>query len=200
MPIDAIVFGGRRASTVPLVYEATDWTAGVYAGATMTSEKTAAAAGAVGEVRFDPMAMLPFCGYHMADYWQHWLNLGATPGAKLPRIFHVNWFRKDAAGRFLWPGFGQNLRVLEWIAARCRGEAAATPTPLGLLPTSAALDFAAAGVCAADAAQLLEVSPAEWLPEIERRTTFLARFADRLPPELAAANTALRERLEAVPE
>ncbi len=140
MPIDAFLFGGRRATTVPLVHEAFDWEHGVFLGATMSSEKTAAAAGNVGELRFDPMAMLPFCGYNMADYFGHWLKLGEREGAELPRIFYVNWFRKDADGKFLWPGFGENSRVLEWVFRRCDGEAEAVETPIGLLPAEGAID------------------------------------------------------------
>src|SRR5216683_4364199 len=134
VPISAMLFGGRRSTVVPLVTEALDWAHGVFLGSVMSSEKTAAAAGTVGELRFDPFAMLPFCGYNMADYFTHWLNIGRTPGAKLPKIFYVNWFRKDADGRFLWPGFGENSRVLAWIFARCAGHGAATRTPIGLIP------------------------------------------------------------------
>ena len=134
VPIDAFLFGGRRATTVPLVHEAFDWEHGVFLGATMSSEKTAAAAGNVGELRFDPMAMLPFCGYNMADYLAHWIKAGEREGAQLPRIFYVNWFRKDADGKFLWPGFGENSRVLEWVFRRCDGSAEAVETAIGLLP------------------------------------------------------------------
>ena len=134
MPIDAFLFGGRRATVVPLVQEAFDWEHAVFMGATMSSETTAAAAGAVGQLRFDPMAMLPFCGYNMADYFAHWLKVGKREGAELPRVFYVNWFRKDADGKFLWPGFGENSRVLEWVFRRCEGAADAVETPIGLLP------------------------------------------------------------------
>ncbi len=134
MPIDAFLFGGRRATVVPLVHEARDWEHGVFLGSIMSSETTAAATGAVGTLRFDPMAMLPFCGYNMGDYWQHWLNLGEREGVQLPKVFYVNWFRKGADGKFLWPGYGENSRVLEWIFRRCEGTAEAVETEIGLLP------------------------------------------------------------------
>ena len=196
VPIDAIIFGGRRKNVMPLVYEAFDWTYGVFAGATMTSEKTAAAAGTVGDVRFDPMAMLPFCGYHMADYWRHWLEVGSRPGMKPPKIYHVNWFRRGDDGRYLWPGFGQNLRVLKWIAARCRDEVDAVESPVGLLPTTDAIDFEAVNVPEEDGRQLFEIDPADWLDETDRREMFLARFKERLPPELSDTNDAVRRRLQ----
>ena len=138
VPIDAFLFGGRRSTVVPLVREAFDWEHGVFLGATMSSETTAAAAGEVGKLRYDPMAMLPFCGYHMGDYFGHWLKVGAREGAQLPRIFYVNWFRKDAEGKFLWPGFGENSRVLEWVFRRCAGTADAVETPIGLVPADRA--------------------------------------------------------------
>ncbi|MEO6495895.1 MAG: phosphoenolpyruvate carboxykinase (GTP), partial [Solirubrobacteraceae bacterium] len=141
VPIDAFLFGGRRASVVPLVREAFDWEHGVFLGATMSSEQTAAAFGTVGQLRFDPFAMLPFCGYNMADYFQHWLDVGKTDGAKLPRIFFVNWFRKDDEGTFIWPGFGENSRVLEWVFRRCEGTAEAVETPIGLLPAQGDLNL-----------------------------------------------------------
>jgi phosphoenolpyruvate carboxykinase (GTP) len=140
VPIDAFLFGGRRATAVPLVSEAFDWEHGVFLGATMSSEKTAAATGNVGEMRFDPFAMLPFCGYNMGDYFAHWLKIGKTEGADLPRIFYVNWFRKDEEGKFLWPGFGENSRVLEWVFRRCQGEGEAVETAIGRLPTLADLN------------------------------------------------------------
>ena len=141
VPIDAFLFGGRRASVVPLVREALDWEHGVFMGATMSSEMTAAAFGTVGQLRFDPFAMLPFCGYNMADYFQHWLDIGAQGDPeKLPRIFYVNWFRKDEDGRFIWPGFGENSRVLEWVFRRGNGGSATIETPMGLVPAAGELD------------------------------------------------------------
>ena len=141
VPISAILFGGRRASVVPLVFEARDWQHGTFIGSTVSSEKTAAAAGAIGDVRRDPMAMLPFCGYNMADYWSHWLSIGLRPGAQMPRIFSVNWFRKGADGAFIWPGFGENSRVLAWIFDRCAGRADGRATPIGVVPTPDDLDL-----------------------------------------------------------
>ena len=150
MPIDAILFGGRRAANVPLVNEAFDWEYGTFLGSIMSSEKTAAAAGKVGELRRDPMAMLPFCGYNMGDYWQHWLNVGQKAGADLPKVFYVNWFRKSPDGRFIWPGFGENSRVLKWIFQRCEGTADAQQTPIGNLPTPGAIDTEGLKVSDAD--------------------------------------------------
>src|SRR5690554_3650054 len=162
VPISAIVFGGRRASLVPLAFQARDWTHGVLVGAAMASETTAAATGQVGVVRRDPMAMKPFCGYHFGDYFNHWLSFD-QPGAKLPGIFHVNWFRKDDEGRFLWPGFGENMRVLEWIIGRVNGEAGAVETPIGLLPGPADID--AEGLAPTDMQRLLAVDADGWEPE-----------------------------------
>ena len=161
VPIDVMLFGGRRATVVPLVYEARDWEHGVFLGSTMASEKTAAAAGNVGELRFDPMAMLPFCGYNMADYFAHWLEIGRREGAKLPKIFYVNWFRKDDDGKFLWPGFGENSRVLAWIFRRCEGKADAVETPIGLVPAAGDGGIDTNGLEISDEAmaQLLEVDP-----------------------------------------
>lgn len=164
VPISAIVFGGRRATTMPLVFEARDWTHGVFVGATMASETTAAAAGQVGVVRRDPMAMKPFCGYHFGDYFAHWLSFD-TPGAKLPKIFHVNWFRKGADGRFLWPGFGENLRVLEWIIGRVEGRAEAVETRIGSLPADAALGLGGLELAAGAIEELLRIDGVEWKKE-----------------------------------
>jgi phosphoenolpyruvate carboxykinase (GTP) len=196
VPIDAFMFGGRRASVVPLVTEAFDWEHGVFCGATMSVERTAAAAGTVGELRFDPFAMLPFCGYNMVDYFGHWLRIGREgDSAKLPRIFYVNWFRKDDDGNFLWPGFGHNSRVLEWIFRRCDGEAEATEAPIGLVPTTGAIDTDGVDVSEAQMRELLSVDAeavAAQLPQIEEH---LARFGDDLPDELRNQLEELRRRL-----
>jgi phosphoenolpyruvate carboxykinase (GTP) len=195
VPIDAMLFGGRRATVVPLVTEAFDWKHGVFMGATMSSEKTAAAAGTVGELRFDPFAMLPFCGYHMADYFSHWLSIGAREGAQLPRLFYVNWFRKDDDGKFLWPGFGENSRVLEWVFRRCDDAADAEDTPIGRVPARGAIDTEGLSVSEEDMADLLEVDPEQWKAQLPQVREHLARFGDRLPDELRAELAALEERL-----
>jgi phosphoenolpyruvate carboxykinase (GTP) len=196
VPIDAMLFGGRRASTVPLVYEAFDWEHGVFVGATMSSETTAAAAGKVGQLRFDPFAMLPFCGYNMADYFEHWLEIGrrARPG-KLPRIFHVNWFRKDEDGRFLWPGYGENSRVLEWIFRRCAGDADAHETALGLVPARGDLYTGGLDVDASDLEAVLTVDDDELREQLPQLEEHLALFGDRLPDEIRAQFEALKRRL-----
>ena len=196
VPIDAFLFGGRRATVTPLVAEAFDWDHGVFLGATMSVETTAAAAGAVGELRFDPFAMLPFCGYNMADYFAHWLDIGRRAEAgKLPRIFYVNWFRKDDDGSFLWPGFGDNSRVLKWVFERCDGTADARETPIGLVPAEGAIDTDGLDITAEAMDELLSVDPAlvrNQLPQVEEH---LARFGDRLPDEIRAQFEALRQRL-----
>jgi len=193
--IDAILFGGRRASVVPLVTEARDWAHGVFMGATVSSETTAAATGAVGVPRRDPFAMLPFCGYNMADYWAHWLRLGDTPGAVLPRIFYVNWYRKAANGRWLWPGFGENSRVLAWVFNRVAGTAAAVETPIGYVPTPSALDLDGLALSPDDLAELLTVDATGWWAEADSIAEHFARF-DRLPPRVDAQLQELRARLE----
>jgi len=183
VPIDAFLFGGRRASVVPLVREAFSWEHGVFMGATMSSEQTAAAFGTVGQLRFDPFAMLPFCGYNMGDYFQHWLDIGAKEGAQLPRIFYVNWFRKDADGKFLWPGFGDNSRVLEWIVRRVEGQVDGVETPLGIVPR--AEDFNTEGLDISDAqlSELLTVDADAIRAELPQVEEHLARF-ERLPAEV----------------
>jgi len=193
VPIDAFLFGGRRSSGAPLVREAFDWEHGVFLGATMSSEKTAAAAGTVGELRFDPFAMLPFCGYHMADYFEHWLKIGRREGAELPRIFHVNWFRKDDEGKFVWPGFGENSRVLAWVFRRCDGEAEANETPIGYVPEPRHLELD--GLDRDAVAQALSVDLDEARAELDQTQTHLARFGDRLPKPIREQFEALKDRL-----
>ncbi len=191
VPISAIIFGGRRASTVPLVYQSKSWAHGVFVGSVMGSEKTAAAEGQVGELRRDPMAMLPFCGYHMADYWQHWLDMEGKI-AHPPKIFNVNWFRTDEQGHFLWPGFGENLRALEWILGRCDGTADAVETPIGYVPK--AEDICLEGldeVTPETLKELLKVDPAQWKAEVADIKTHYAKFGDKLPKELADCLAAL---------
>jgi len=196
VPIDAMLFGGRRSSVVPLVTEALDWEHGVFLGSVMSSEKTAAAAGTVGELRFDPFAMLPFCGYNMADYFAHWLEMGRHEGAKLPKIFYVNWFRKDDDGRFLWPGYGENSRILSWVFARCAGHGAATKTPIGWMPPVGpdGIDTRGVDVSEDAMAQLLRVDVEEWKTQLPQFREYLATF-ERLPAELNAQLDALQARL-----
>ncbi len=194
VPISAFIFGGRRERTAPLVYQSFDWNHGVFVGASMGSETTAAATGAVGVVRRDPFAMLPFCGYNMGDYWSHWLKIGQT-SAKLPKIFHVNWFRKGEDGKFLWPGFGQNMRVLEWIVDRCEGRGAATDTPIGHVPAADALNARGAGVTSDTMNELLRVDADEWKVEHDGIGEYFAKFGDKLPAEMARQHARLGERL-----
>ncbi len=199
VPISAILFGGRRATNVPLVNESRNWQHGVFLGATVASEQTAAAEGTVGALRRDPFAMLPFCGYNMASYWGHWLSIGkATDPEKLPRIFQVNWFRKDASGKFIWPGFGDNSRVLSWIVDRLEGNAGAAQTPIGLRPADGELDVSGLDLTPDQLAELFEVDPATWLAEADLTEEYFAQFGDRLPPELTEELTNLRERLGTV--
>ncbi|MEM7410582.1 MAG: phosphoenolpyruvate carboxykinase (GTP) [Myxococcota bacterium] len=198
VPISAILFGGRRATVVPLVNEARDWQHGTFLGSIISSEKTAAAAGkGVGELRRDPMAMLPFCGYNMADYWNHWLEIGQKAGAKLPKIYNVNWFRKSDGGDFLWPGFGENGRVLKWVFERCEGTAKAIETPIGNLPQEGDLDTKGLDIDADDMAQLLRVDVDGWLHELPLIREYYEQFGARMPQELVNQLDALRERLEA---
>jgi len=196
VPIAAILFGGRRRSTVPLVTESFDWTHGVFLGSILSSETTAAATGAVGNLRRDPFAMLPFCGYNMADYFAHWLAIGkATDAAKLPRIYYVNWFRKDDDGRFLWPGYGENARVLAWIVERTLGGGDAVATAIGNLPAPGAIDTDGLDVSASDMAELLRVDVEGWRAEVPRIRDHFATFGDRLPVELEEQLDALEHRL-----
>ena len=195
VPIDIFVFGGRRAGMVPLVTEAYDWDHGVFLGATASSETTAANIGAVGNLRRDPFAMQPFCGYNMADYFQHWLEMGDRLGDNAPRIFYVNWFRKTADGKWLWPGYGENSRVLEWMCERLEGTAGAVDTAIGRLPAADALNLAGLDIAADNVSELLRVDEAAWsaeIPDIERH---FAQFGDRLPARLREQVAALRERL-----
>jgi phosphoenolpyruvate carboxykinase (GTP) len=194
VPISAIVFGGRRPALIPLVFEARDWTHGVLVGAAMGSETTAAATGAVGVLRRDSMAMKPFCGYNFADYFAHWLSFDKA-GARLPKVFHVNWFRKGADGKYLWPGFGENLRVLEWIIGRCEGRSGALETPIGLVPdsTDIRLDDLALGTSAIR--ELLEIDAAGWDSEIDAIGNYLESFGARLPDRLKAEQQRIAEAL-----
>jgi phosphoenolpyruvate carboxykinase (GTP) len=197
VPISAILFGGRRATTVPLVAEAFDWEHGVFLGSVMSSEKTAAAAGAIGQVRRDPFAMLPFCGYNFGDYFRHWLEIGARDGAKLPKLFYVNWFRKDADGQFLWPGFGDNARVLKWVLERVNGGGSAEETPIGLIPSADALDLSGLELTDDDLDSLLDVDTSEWLAELELIREHYDAIGERLPQEMRTQLDQLAERLGA---
>ncbi|HVF32636.1 MAG TPA: phosphoenolpyruvate carboxykinase (GTP), partial [Acidimicrobiales bacterium] len=196
VPISAILFGGRRSSVVPLITEAYSWDQGVFLGSIMASETTAAQTGAVGKLRRDPFAMLPFCGYHVADYLNHWLKIGeATDPSKLPKIFYVNWFLKDDAGTFIWPGFGENSRVLEWVFSRCDGEGDAIETPIGLLPTRDALPTEGLDLPEAAWDRLLRVDADEWRAEIPSIEEHFDEIGDRLPQTLRDELTALEKRL-----
>ncbi|MGH8838889.1 MAG: phosphoenolpyruvate carboxykinase (GTP) [Jiangellaceae bacterium] len=196
VPISAILFGGRRATTIPLVTEARDWTHGVFMGATLSSETTAAATGQVGVVRRDPMAMLPFMGYHAGDYFGHWIALGKEADAiKLPKIFYVNWFRRDDDGGFLWPGFGENGRVLKWVVERLEGRVAAAETPIGHVPTAGSLDVDGLDLTAEELDECLRVDPDEWKAEIPAITEWFDKFGDKLPTLLWAELDGLKTRL-----
>ena len=194
VPISAVVFGGRRARLAPLVYEAFDWEHGVFVGATMASERTAAQFGKMGEVRRDPMAMLPFCGYHMGDYFEHWLNMGRRM-ANPPRVFHVNWFRTDENGDFLWPGFGENLRIIEWILDRCRGEVDAVKTPIGYVPAPDSLDLTGLDLPGDSLAKLSAIDREDWYNETDSIATFFQQFGKRFPRALWDQLEQLRQRL-----
>ncbi len=195
VPISAIIFGGRRAQTTPLVYQSRDWNNGVFVGSIMASETTAAATGAVGVVRRDPMAMLPFCGYHMGDYFKHWIEMGEILGENAPKIFNVNWFRLDDEGNFLWPGFGDNFRVLEWIVKRCNGEADATETAIGYVPSADDINVEGLDIERDVLESILEVDNQKWLGETAGIEEFYQKFGDRLPEELRAQLNTLKERL-----
>jgi len=196
VPIDAVLFGGRRASVIPLVFQSFDWEHGVFLGSIMSSETTAAAAGAVGNLRRDPFAMLPFCGYNMADYFSHWLKIGSlSSAAALPKIFYVNWFRKGDDGRWLWPGYGENSRVLEWVFERCAGRGDATETAIGYVPTATAINIEGLKVSPADLDELLTVSVDDWRREVPSIREHFATFGDHLPAALHAQVDALAARL-----
>ena len=196
VPISAILFGGRRASVVPLVNEAQSWVQGTFFGSIVSSEKTAAAAGEIGELRRDPMAMLPFCGYNMADYWGHWVSIGRQDNVQLPRIYYVNWFRKDDDGRFMWPGFGENSRVLKWIFERCDGTADAVDTPVGKLPNIDGLDLDGLDLDSEQVAELLRVEVDGWLAEIPLIESYYQNYGDRVPQELHEELASLKQKLE----
>ena len=198
VPVSAILFGGRRATAVPLVTESFNWQHGVFLGSTVSSETTAAAAGAIGQLRRDPFAMLPFCGYNMGDYMNHWLEIGkATTADKLPKIYYVNWFRKDASGKWLWPGFGENSRVLKWIVDRAEGRATGRKTAIGLVPADGELDLEGLDVPAQDLVLLLDVDSEIWKQEAGLIPEYFAQFGDRLPTEMADEHARLVERLQA---
>ena len=197
VPISAILFGGRRAGVVPLVNEATSWQHGTFMGSIMSSETTAAAAGAVGQLRHDPFAMLPFCGYHMGDYFEHWLTMGAgSDAAKLPRIYYVNWFRKGSDGRFLWPGYGDNSRVLKWIFERVSGTGKAVDTPIGRLPAPGAIDSGGLRVSDADMTELTRADIEAWIAELPSIRAHYEKFGDKLPKGLREELVALEKRLQ----
>jgi len=197
VPISAILFGGRRPSTIPLVHQAMSWNHGVFLGSIVGSEITAAAISAnIGQVRRDPFAMLPFCGYNMGDYFKHWINIGAkSTEDKLPKIFYVNWFRKTADGKWLWPGYGENSRVLKWVFERVSGKGKAKETPIGFMPTEDAIDTTGLNIGAADMKELLNVNQDEWKDELAIIREHYAKFGDRLPAELIKELEGLEKRL-----
>ena len=196
VPISAMIFGGRRAKTAPLVYQSRSWKHGVFVGSTMASETTAAAAGAVGVVRRDPMAMLPFCGYHMGDYFAHWLEMGEKLGDKAPKIFNVNWFRTDDDGKFIWPGYGDNMRVLMWILGRCDGSAEAVETPIGYEPRPCDIEREGLDLSEETVAELLSVDKELWRQEADGISEFYKKFGDKLPKELSEELETLKKNLE----
>jgi phosphoenolpyruvate carboxykinase (GTP) len=199
VPISAILFGGRRGSYVPLVHEAFDWQHGTFMGASVSSETTAAAAGAVGKLRHDPFAMLPFCGYNMGDYFNHWLNIGRkTAAEKLPQIFYVNWFRKDEKGNFIWPGYGENIRVLKWIFERCDGKNNFVESPIGKIPTKEGIDISGLDISVQDLAKLFQIKKEDGLTEVEEIKEYFKIFGDRLPNELIEEVNKMETRLNKI--
>ena len=198
VPISAILFGGRRATNVPLVAQARSWNHGVFMGATISSEMTAAAVGGLGQLRRDPFAMLPFCGYNMADYWGHWVNMGRT-FANVPKLFQVNWFRKNEAGDFIWPGFGENSRVLAWIVDRLENDAEGIDSPVGILPNREDLLLDGLGISEHDLTALFDVDKSSWLAECDSTDEYFGQFDGRVPPELQAELAELKQRLQALP-
>ena len=195
VPVSAIIFGGRRATTTPLVYQSRCWNHGVFVGAIMASETTAAATGAVGQLRHDPMAMLPFCGYHMGDYFKHWCEMGEILGEKAPKIFNVNWFRLDEEGNFMWPGFGDNFRVLEWILKRCEGKADAQDTPIGYVPNPEDINLEGLDIDLDTLKKILYIDKERWSAETEEIANYFKIFGDKLPKELSDELAGLKERL-----
>jgi phosphoenolpyruvate carboxykinase (GTP) len=195
VPVDAIIFGGRRMNDIPLVFETRDWNHGTFTGATLSSEQTAAAEGKVGALRRDPMAMLPFCGYNMGDYFRHWLDMGKKFGAHKPRIFHVNWFRKDGNGKFFWPGFGENLRPLLWIIGRCRGTAEGRESPLGVMPRYGDIDWRGLDYPEMRFEELMSENPSTLGDQVHSNDEFFAAFGDRFPPELKAEEQTILRHL-----
>jgi len=199
VPISAIIFGGRRSTTVPLVYQGFNWQHGVFMGASVASEQTAAAEGKVGALRHDPFAMIPFCGYNMADYFAHWLDVGKqTDPEKLPKMFFVNWFRKSSEGKFLWPGFGENARVLKWIFDRCNSssEESAVKTPIGYIPTPGSLDVSGLNVTPEVMKDLFKLEKSEWESDLASLRKFLSQFGDKVPKGITEEATALEQRLQ----
>ena len=183
VPISAVIFGGRRSTVAPLVYEALDWDHGVFVGASVASETTAAAVGQVGQVRRDPMAMKPFCGYNFAEYWQHWSKFGQR-SQQLPKIFHVNWFRKDADGKFMWPGYGDNMRVLKWIVERCEGGTSARETPIGNVPRIEDLDLSGLDIKRTTLEALLRIDPEIWQREVDEISAYFGTFGQDVPQQM----------------
>jgi phosphoenolpyruvate carboxykinase (GTP) len=198
VPISAILFGGRRATNVPLVAQARSWNHGVFMGATISSEMTAAAVGGLGQLRRDPFAMLPFCGYNMADYWGHWVNMGRT-FANVPKLFQVNWFRKNEDGQFIWPGFGENSRVLAWVVDRLENEAEGIDSPVGILPKLEDLPLDGLEISETDLDALFDVDKSSWLAECDLTDEYFSQFDDRVPAEIQAELAELKQRLNALP-